>query len=68
MSVDELMTLLEGHPSATPVMAVSEPPAGAMFVPVAVQTPPGPTPIAVLLVLRPVQGSPQPRMSNGGGS
>jgi len=68
MSVDELMTLLEGHPSATPVIAVSEPPATATFVPVAVQAPPGPAPIAVLLVLRPVQGSPQPSLSDGGGS
>lgn len=68
MSVDELMTLLEGHPSATPVMAVSEPPAAAIFIPVGVEAPPGPAPIAVLLVLRPVQCSPQPRQSDGGGS
>jgi hypothetical protein len=65
MSVDELMTLLEGHPSATPVMAVSEPPAAAIFNPVAVQAPPGPAPIAVRLVLRPVQGSPQARQNDG---
>lgn len=68
MSVDELMTLLEGHPSATPVMAVSEPPVAAIFMPVAVQAPPGPAPIAVLLVLRPVPGPPQARQNDGGGS
>ena len=68
MSIDELMTLLEVHPSATPVMAVSEPPAGAMFVPVAVQAPPGPAPVAVLVVLRPVLGLLQAHQSHGGGS
>ncbi len=68
MSIDELMTLLEGHPSATPVMAVSEPPAAAMFVPVAVHAPPGPAPIAVLLVLRPVLGLLQAHQSDRGGS
>lgn len=68
MSIDELMTLLEGHPSATPVVAVSEPPAAAMFVPVAVQAPPGPAPIAVLLVLRPVLGLLQTHQSDRGGS
>ncbi len=68
MSVDELMALLEGHPSAAPVMAVSEPPAAAIFIPVAVQAPPGPAPVALLLVLRPVQGPPQPHLSDGGRS
>lgn len=68
MSVDDLMALLEGHPSATPVLAVSGPPAAAVFVPVAVQAPLGPAPAAVLLVLRPVLDTAPASQSDGGPS
>lgn len=56
MSIDELMTLLERHPSEIPVLAISEPPASTVFAPVAVQAPPAPNPAAVLLILRPLAG------------
>jgi hypothetical protein len=65
MSVDELMTLLEAHPSATAVMAVTEPAASTIFMPVAVQALPGPAPRAALLLLRQVEGSPQARQNDG---
>jgi len=65
MSVDELMDLLEGHPGATQVMAVYEPPATAIFISVAIQASPGPAPIALLLVLGQVPGAPQRRQATG---
>ena len=58
MSVDDLMGLLEAHPSVALVVAIVEPPATGTFLPIAVKPENGAEVAKVLLVLRPAQDMP----------